>query len=284
VADWYDEVYCDRTRYGLRLKERLYDGRSDYQHIEVVDSLEWGRTLVLDGIFMTSIGDEHYYHEMIVHPALCTARSIGRILLIGGGDGGTAREVLRYTEVEQVVMVEIDGQVVDVCREYLPELGGGAWKDPRLSLRIEDAVAYVKEAHEEPYDVILLDGTDPVGPGKGLFDQEFYEAVRRMLRPAGVFVLQSESPILTNDVFFEIQATLRRVFPSVHPYFGPAPLYCAGSWSWTLAGDDTDPMRLNETRLAALGDDLRYYNADIHRGAFAQPNEVRARLQREARR
>lgn len=279
MTDWYDEVYQGHSRYGLRVTRRLFEGRSDFQRIEVVETEQWGRVLVIDGIFMTSEREEHFYHEMLVHPALVTAPSPRRVLVIGGGDGGTVREVLRHPGVERCVMVEIDGLVVQASRAHLPTVGT-AWDDPRLDLRIADGIRYVAETDEGPFDVVLLDGTDPVGPAKGLFNEAFYRNVERVLAHDGVFALQSESPILTADVFYEIQAMLARIFPRVHPYFGPAPLYCAGLWSWTHASRSVDPLAADPARVEQIEAATKYYNRDVHRAAFALPNDVRRRLTR----
>jgi spermidine synthase len=274
--DWYREVYRDRSSYGLRVRERLFDGRSDLQRVEVIDTLAWGRVLVIDGIFMTSERDEHYYHELLVHPALVSAPSVARVLIIGGGDGGTAREVLRHPDVDRCLLVEIDPLVVETSRRFLPTIGT-AWDDRRLEVRIGDGVAHVHET-DERYDVVILDGTDPVGPGEGLFDERFYRGVARVLAPGGVLAAQTESPILTEELFFDIQATLRRVFRRVHPCFGPVPLYSAGLWSYTLAGAEVDPARIDTKRLAAIEPSCKHYSAEIHRAAFAMPAAVRRRL------
>jgi len=274
VTDWYDETYREQMRYGLAVKERLFEAQSEFQKVEVIDTLRFGRTLIIDGVFMTSEGDEFLYHEMLVHPALCTAKRIGRVLIIGGGDGGTAREVLRHPEVEQVLMVEIDGVVVDASKEHLPTLG--AWNDPRLELRIGDGIAYVKDNDDPPWDVILLDGTDPVGPGEGLFNAAFYAGVKECLAPGGVFALQSESPTL-DEVFYEIQDALGGIFESVHPYFGPVPLYSAGLWSWTYATDGADPLAIDDVRAERIEKASRTYNRELHRAAFAQPQYMKNR-------
>ncbi|HJL19235.1 MAG TPA: polyamine aminopropyltransferase [Sandaracinaceae bacterium LLY-WYZ-13_1] len=280
---WYTEVFEEKTALGLRVKETLHRERSDFQLVEVLDTAWLGKVLVLDGIFMTSVADEFYYHEMIVHPALCTAPRIRRVLVIGGGDGGTAREVLRHPEVERCVMVEIDRRVVEVCRDHLPEIAAAnvqtsAWDDPRLELRFEDGVRFVKEADVEPFDAVILDGSDPVGPAEGLFDRSFYEGVRRVLADDGVFALQSESPTVYEDVFFEIQRTASSVFGASHPYFGSVPIYGAGMWTWTLAGRSLDPAALHEDRVEAIADGCRYYTKAIHHAAFAQPAFVARRL------
>lgn len=275
---WYTEVFEGKSSFGLRITDFLHRERSAFQEIEIFDT-EWlGRVLSLDGILQTSEGDEHYYHEMIVHPALAVAPSIERVLVIGGGDGGTAREVLRHPGVKECVMVEIDEHVVTACKEHLPAIGGGAWTDPRLDLRFEDGVAFVGRADVAPFDVVILDGSDPIGPSEGLFGRQFYEGVRKILKDDGVFALQSESPTVYEDIFFAILESTREVFGRSAPYFGSVPLYAAGMWTWTLAGASLEPMNVIEERVATIEDGCRYYTADIHRGAFAQPAFVRRRI------
>ncbi len=273
---WYTETFDNNVRFGLRVKKTLYQGQSEYQRIEIFETFEFGRALAIDGIYMTSEKDEHYYHEMLTHPALVTVPSPRRVLIIGGGDGGTAREVLRHKTVNKVVMVEIDSHVVEACKKHLPNFGN--WQDPRLELIIGDGIAYVQDATIEPFDVILLDGTDPVGPAKGLFNIDFYRGVKRLLRPNGVFALQSESPILMNRIFVEIIRTLRTVFATAAPYFGPVPVYAAGIWSWAFASDNVDPQEIRSQPMEAIESGCRYYNRDIHKGAFAVPNALRTQL------
>lgn len=270
---WYEETYAEKVRLALKVRRTIHAEASELQRIEIVETEAMGRTLVLDGVFMTSERDEHYYHEMLVHPALTTAPRTARVLIIGGGDGGTAREVLRHPEVERVDMVEIDGRVVEACKQHLP--GFGAWDDPRLHVAIRDGVASVQSAESGAYDVVILDGTDPVGPGEGLFDEAFYRNVHRVLAPGGVFALQSESPFLMREIFLETQETLGRVFGRVQPYFGPAPIYGAGVWSWTFASDEVDPQAIDATRAERIQAAAKYYNAEIHRAAFARPNDLR---------
>jgi spermidine synthase len=274
VNRWYDEVFEDRIRFGLKVREHLYSARSPFQEIEIIDTEPFGRTLVLDGVFMTSEADEFYYHEMLVHPALNTAPRIARVLVIGGGDGGAVREVCRHPEVQRVVMVEIDRMVVEACREYLPAVGT-AWNDPRLEIRFEDGVRYVREAAVEPFDVILVDGSDPAGPAEGLFDEAFYRGCERLLTSNGVLALQSESPVLFREVFAEIVSVLRRVFGRAHPYLGSVPLYAAGMWTWTYATRSIDPMDLVDERVERIESETRYYNREIHEAAFALPNNVK---------
>jgi spermidine synthase len=275
---WYDETWKGKTRYGCLVRETLYSGRSEFQQIEILDTVHYGPTLVLDGIFMTSAGEEHYYHEMLVQPALVTAPRIARVLVIGGGDGGTAREVLRHPEVEQVTMVEIDAQVIEACKQHLPMIGT-AWDDPRLEVIVGDGIAFVGRDDLPPFDVILLDGCDPVGPSAGLFDLAFYRNCADRLTAHGVLAAQTESPILLREVFLDIVRTLRQAFPNVKPLFGPAPLYAADQWSWTLCSRDADLDAIHEERASRIEPQMKYYNREIHRAASAVSSDLRRALE-----
>jgi spermidine synthase len=274
---WYDEKYDDDTRFGLLTEKRLVETKSDFQKIEVLETKAFGRVLVLDGIFMTSERDEHFYHEMIVHPALTTVAQAERVLVIGGGDGGTVREVLRHDQVKQVVMVEIDAALIEICQRFLPAIGT-AWEDPRLQVLNTDGVAYVSERAPDQFDVILLDGCDPVGPAKELFGEEFYRGCQKLLSEHGAFVVQSGSPFDQRDLFLAVVRRLQETFTHAHPYLGPVPLYSAGYWSWTFATQSADPLAIDEQRAANVEENCKYYNREIHRGAFALPSDLRRAL------
>lgn len=278
MALWFDETYGGKIRFGLRLKRSLFQGRSEFQSVDVVETEEFGRALALEDAWMTSERDEAHYHEMIVHPALTAARSLRRVLVIGGGDGGTIREVLRYPEVEHVTMVELDKMVVDVCKEHLSSFQV-PWKDPRLDLRFEDGIAYLRNYSGEPYDVILIDGSDPVGPAEGLYASPFYESAKRCLIKDGVLVSQTESPIAMASDFARIVKTLRTSFARAEPYFVPIPLYPSGMWSFSFASDAIDPLLFDEARAKRIEANARYYNREIHRAAFAKPSFVRKLLE-----
>jgi spermidine synthase len=275
---WFDENFEDICRFGLKATDTLFSRRSPFQLVEVLDTAGFGRVLAIDKIFMTSERDEYLYHEMLVHPPLALAPHIGRVLVIGGGDGGTIREVLSYDEVEEVVMVEIDRVVVEASKEYLGSIGT-AWDDPRLDLQIADGLDYVKNQTQESFDAILLDHSDPVGPAKGLFNEAFYRDAAALLKEDGIFCLQSESPLLQRETFLEIAMTLKKVFKQVRPYFGTVPLYATGSWSWTYATKRDHPLQPNDARVSLQERRCRYYNRDIHRAAFAVPNELKPLLE-----
>jgi spermidine synthase len=273
---WFDEEFEGRVRFGLNVRRTLLRTASEYQSIDIVET-ELGATLLLGGAYMTSIADEFFYHEMLVHPALTVAPQIKRVLVIGGGDGGTVREVLRYREVQKVVMCELDGLVVETCKEHLKAFNV-PWDDPRLDVRIGDGVAFLRDYSGEPFDAILVDGPDPVGPAEGLFQSPFYQSCKARLTPQGVLASQTEAPFLMRENFVRIVKTLRGTFSKVHPYFGPVLIYPSGSWSWTFASDAVGPESPKEERLKQIEAGCKYYNRDIHRAAFVQPNYVRREL------
>ena len=191
---WFTEFQTKDLGLTVRVKETLFMGRSEYQDIAVVDSYEFGRMLVLDGVFQTSIYDEFIYHEMIAHVPLNLHPNPRRVLIIGGGDGGTVREVVKHRAVETVEMVEIDGMVVEVSKKFLPEISKALLEShPKLELTIGDGIAHMAKA-ENQYDVIIVDCSDPIGPGEGLFTYSFYKDVHRALKQDGLFVQQTESP------------------------------------------------------------------------------------------
>ncbi len=230
---WIDE-YHQGIRYGMEGKI-LINEKSTFQQITLIESKRYGKGLLLDGCWMTAEHQERHYHECLVHPAICSAENLHKVLIIGGGDGGTARECLRHKEIEHLDMVEIDGRVVELSQKYLPTLGGQAWNDPRLHLKIEDGIAWVAKANDNSYDVVIVDGSDPEGPSKGLFNKSFFNNCKRILRPGGVFATQSESPEAFRKVHIETVRILREIFEFADPLYGWVPMYPSGWWSWTFA-------------------------------------------------
>ena len=274
---WFEETYANQLRFGLRVTAYHYRACSEYQSIDIFDTETFGRTLALDNVFQTSVGDEFQYHEMLVHPALSTAPSIERVLVIGGGDGGTVREVLRYAEVKHVTMVELDRMVVEACKLHLTEFGV-PWDDPRLEVLFQDGVAYLRDTAER-FDVILIDGPDPVGPAEGLYQSPFYASCRDRLKPQGVFAAQVEAPQLMHRDFTRIVKTLRGVFPRVDPYFGPVPIYVCGTWGYAYASMGGADPTVIPGRAARVESACRQWSRDVHRAAFVQPPLIRRRLE-----
>ncbi len=264
---WIDEVY-DGVRYGLAGRV-IAEADSPYQRITIIESERYGKGLLLDGCWMTAERQERHYHEALVHPALCAARSLERVLVIGGGDGGTARECLRHPGVGQLDMVEIDGQVVAWSREHLPSLGGGCWDDPRFQLTVGDGIAWAASAPDASYDVVIVDGSDPAGPAEGLFNRTFFQHCRRILRPGGVFATQSESPEAFRAVHLEMVQVLRQVFGHADPLYGWVPMYPSGWWSWTFAAiDGRRYLQPDASRAAAVVDGCEIWSPRWQRGAF----------------
>lgn len=277
MALWYDEVNNDNLRFGAKVVRTLHVEQSPYQKVSVFETEALGKALMIDDLWMCAQGDEVVYHEMITHTAMTTAKRSERVLVIGGGDGGTVREVLSYPHVKHVDMVEIDAVVVDACKRYLPEIGR-AWDDPRLHLTIGDGLAWVARRDLEPYDVILVDGSDPVGPAVGLFNEEFYRNCYELLSPQGVLITQAESPKLFCDIHIELIKTLQRVFPVVAPFYQTIMIYAGAMWAWVYASKGQKPEQINETLMQACQKRTEFYNREIHLGAFAVPNNIRRAL------
>ena len=267
TGGWVDEHH-EGVRYGLA-GEVLVDEQSDYQRITVIDSQRYGRGLLLDGCWMTAERQERHYHESLVHPALCSAAAIERILVIGGGDGGTARECLRHQGVRHLDMVEIDGRVVELSKTHLAALGGGCWNDPRFHLTVGDGIAWAADCADASYDVVIVDGSDPAGPAEGLFNRSFFEHCRRILRPGGVFATQSESPEAFRQVHVDTVRLLQEVFGHADPLYGWVPMYPSGWWSWTFAATDGPRYRRPvPERAAAIAAGCEIWSLRWQSGAF----------------
>jgi spermidine synthase len=274
----------ERLNAGLRvcLKEErlLFDGRTPHQRLRLFENPDFGRVLTLDGIVQTTTADEFIYHEMLAHVPILAHGAAGRVLIVGGGDGGLAREVLRHPGVAHVTMVEIDAAVVEFARTWLPSLSQGAFDDPRLELVIGDGAAFVA-GPGEPFDVVLVDSTDPIGPGAALFTRAFYAAVRRRLASGGVLATQNGVPFLQPDELAGSMRVLQGLFRDASCYLGTVPSYVGGPMAFGWATDGTartTTLELLRARYAASGLATRYYTPEVHQAAFALPGYVRALL------
>jgi len=260
---WFKELHTEDA--GIILKgDILYKKKSKFQEILVIDNPTYGKTLILDGCVMTTEKDEAFYHEMLVHPAMLSHRDPRRVLIIGGGDGGALREVLKH-EVEEAVLVELDEEVLKIARSFFPRLSS-SFDDPRARVLSEEGVNFVKNSARR-FDVILVDSPDPVGFAKELFSEDFYASSRKILNEGGILVAQTESPILHFDLVKEVQRSLRRVFPFVSLYLTTVPTYPGCLWSFSIASDTPLPG----APLRDPPDGLRVYSQDIHRAAFSLP-------------
>ena len=274
--DWFLEKHTPYAGLSLAVSARLHDQQSEFQHIEVLECPEYGRVLLLDGCVMLTDRDEHVYHEMIVHPALLMHPHPQRVLIIGGGDGGSVREALRHEGLERVVLVEIDPAVIETARRYFPALAEGL-DDPRVSVHCEDGFSYL-DAHRGEYDLIVVDSIDPVGEAAKLFTSAFYEKVRAGLREGGCAVFQTESPFYSTEVLAQVQEKMRSLFRHVAPYLAHIPTYPSGLWSFTFASDAIDPRTAPLQREPAFLANLKYLTPELLRASFVLPAYLRRRL------
>ena len=282
MAYRFDEYYAGNTGITLEVERILCSRHSDYQKIEVIETPEWGKVLILDGMIMLSERDEFVYHEMIVHPALSVHPDPQKVLIIGGGDGGTAREVLRHPEVVQVDLIEIDAAVIDTCRKYFPGLH--CFDHPKLKIIEADGASFVQQVSnktEYEYDIIIVDGSDPVGPAKVLFGDDFFENSYQILTKEGLFVCQSESPWVEKyqPVISEMYQSLDTLYRFTDLYLCAIPLYPTGLWSMMMASKTVEPR--SETAIyrvgnkyTNIGQNLNYFNPEIYRASFALPGFV----------
>ena len=253
----------------VEIKSVLCDEHSAFQHIQIFETAQLGRMLMLDGVIQLTEYDEFAYQEMMVHPALLLHPNPEKVLILGGGDGGVAREVARHECVKHIDQCEIDGRVVELCKKYIPSTACG-FADPRMHLTIGDGLAFVRNRQNE-YDIIIVDSTDPIGPGEVLFGKEFYQSVRRALKPGGVVASQAESIFLYPEIVKRLYGFTRELFTYNGYGFIAVPTYPAGSIGVCIATDNQavdQPLRkLPETLKAQL----KYYTTEIHRAAFQMP-------------
>jgi spermidine synthase len=280
---WYTENHTEEARFSIRVDRHLISHQSKYQRIDVFESKEFGRILTLDGYLMVTEKDEFIYHDMITHVPMATNPEIKKVLVIGAGDGGAVRELLRYKTIEHIDMVEIDEDVVSICKEYLPFTAG--WlTDEKVHLFFEDGLKYVRR-QENKYDLIIVDSTDPFGPGEGLFTKEFYGNCYRALKEDGIMVNQHESMYYSSYAVSMKRAhqRIKEIFPVAKIYQAHIPTYPSGHWLFGFASKKYDPIKdLDAERWNKLGLKTKYYNTDLHVGAFAIPNYIKEQLERES--
>ncbi|SCY57913.1 polyamine aminopropyltransferase [Microvirga guangxiensis] len=269
--NWFQEKLYEHHKQMLSMDSVLYHWRTEFQDVLIFENATFGKVLVLDGILQLTERDNHIYHEMIAHVPLMAHGSARDVLIIGGGDGGTLKEVLKHP-VERATLVEIDGEVIDLSRRFLPDVSSGAFDDPRANVLVMDGTRYIAET-EDRFDVIIIDSTDPMGPGEPLFTADFYKACRRRLRPGGMIVVQSGAPFFQPGELEMVCQRLSGSFPGVRPYLAPVPTYAGGMLALVAAAESRDALRppidaLRE-RFGVLQGRTRYYSPEVHRAAFA---------------
>lgn len=267
---WYTEKQTENHGITSKITRTLHTEKTEFQDLAVLETIQFGRMLTLDGLVMTTIEDEFVYHEMITHVPLNTHANPERVLVIGGGDGGTIREVVKHPQVKQVVLVEIDRRVVEVSREYLPEISC-ALDNPKVTVLYEDGIKYVRE-HKNEFDIIVIDSTDPIGPAVGLFSLEFYRHAAEALKDDGIMVAQTESPFFNKELITQVNRDIGSVFPITKLYLAHIPTYPSGTWSFTMGSKKYDPETADLSHWPGYA--TRYYTPELHRSAFKLPQFV----------
>ncbi|PQO22847.1 polyamine aminopropyltransferase [Rhodobacteraceae bacterium WD3A24] len=279
MSDWLRETLHPDYAQALKVERVLYDSETEHQSLRVFENARFGRVLTLDDVVQTTEGDNFIYHEMLTHVPILAHGAARRVLIVGGGDGGMAREVLRHPAIEHVTMVEIDAGVIDFARHYLPELSEGAFDDPRLEVVIADGADYMRGG-SDTFDVIIIDSTDPIGPGEVLFTDSFYGHAKRRLTPRGILVTQNGVPFLQPEELTNTMRAFKALFSDWGCYLATVPTYAGGpmAFGWGTDGEASEVSAATlHGRLAEAGFSPDYYTPEVHKAAFALPGYV-ARL------
>ncbi len=277
MINQFEETLYDAHRQVFTVEEIYYENKSDHQRIIIFHNSKFGRVMALDGVVQTTERDEFIYHEMLTHIPIFTHGTVKNVLIIGGGDGGMLREVLRHKTIPSVSMVEIDQAVVEMCRQYLPNHSQGAFDDTRLNLVIADGAEFVKNSKDK-FDVIIVDSTDPIGPGEVLFAQDFYRDCKRLMTENSIIVTQNGVAFIQPD---EIENTVKcfsSIFKLHHFYTAAVPTYSGGLMAFGFGTDDIEslniPLETLKERYKSANFSTRYYNPEIHKASFALPQFI----------
>lgn len=277
MSDWVEETLHDDLHIKLKIDRVLFDSETEHQHLVIFENETFGRAMALDGVMQTTEKDEFIYHEMLTHLPIYAHGKVRKVLIIGGGDGGMLEEALKHPSVEKVTMVEIDRSVVDLCTTHLPSISNGAFEDPRTDLVIADGRDFVANC-EERYDLVIIDSTDPIGPGAVLFTETFYRDCRGCLTDGGVLVTQNGVPFMQGDELTSSVSFFRGLFKDATCYLATIPTYVGGPMAFGWATDNPDlrqtPLPDLKARFEAEPVETRYYTPEVHQGAFALPPYV----------
>lgn len=278
-SQWFTEIFQPSgSAFSLEITEKLAEVQSPFQHIEMYQTTQFGKLMVIDGVIMLSSRDNFLYHEMLSHPVLFTHPNPEQVVIIGGGDCGTLREVLKHRSVKAVTQIDIDEQVTRMAEQYFPELCSSN-QDPRATLRFDDGIQYMRDAAPASLDVVIVDSTDPIGPGEGLFNRAFYQSCFNALKPGGILVQQSESPLIHLQLLNDMRQAMKDAgFAALQTLNFPQMVYPSGWWTCTLARKDQNFAGFRVEDAQNPDFDTDYYNADIHQAAMALPNFMRRQL------
>lgn len=267
---WFTEKQTESFGITAKIKQTLHTEQTEFQKLDMVETEEFGNMLILDGMVMTTNKDEFVYHEMVAHVPLFTHPGPEHVLVVGGGDGGVIREVLKHPSVKKATLVEIDGKVIEYSKKFLPEIAGEL-DNPRVEVIVGDGFMHIAES-ENRYDVIMVDSTEPVGPAVNLFTKGFYAGISKALKEDGLFVAQTDNPWFKADLIREVQRDVKEIFPITKLYTANVPTYPSGLWTFALGSKKYDPLAVSEDRFHDIS--TKYYTNELHKAAFVLPRFV----------
>lgn len=268
---WFTEKQTATHGITSKITKTLHSEQTDFQKLDMIETDQFGTMLVLDGMVMTTDADEFVYHEMVAHIPLFTHPNPKKVLVVGGGDGGVIREVLKHPSVVKAILVEIDGKVIEYSKKYLPNIAGEL-ENARVEVQVDDGFMHIHN-HKNEYDVIMVDSTEPVGPAAKLFEKGFYQGIYEALTQEGIFVAQSDNPWFHADLIKSVFADVKDIFPITRLYTANIPTYPSGLWTFTLGSKKYDPLQVETAQIPEI--DTKYYTPELHRAAFALPKFVR---------
>lgn len=267
---WFTEKQTEHFGITARIVRTLHTEQTPFQKLDMVETAEFGNMLILDGMVMTTQKDEFVYHEMVAHVPLFTHPKPENVLVVGGGDGGVIREVLKHPSVKKATLVEIDGKVIEYSKKYLPEIAGKL-DDPRVEVKVDDGFMHIAQSENE-YDVIMVDSTEPVGPAVNLFTKGFYAGIANALKEDGIFVAQTDNPWFKADLIRNVYRDVKEIFPITRLYTANIPTYPSGLWTFTLGSKQYDPLAVSDDRFHDI--DTKYYTKELHKACFVLPKFV----------
>ncbi|MFS1516984.1 polyamine aminopropyltransferase [Bacillus sp. SCS-151] len=267
---WFTEKQTESYGITAKIKRTLHTEQTDFQKLDMIETEQFGNMLVLDGMVMTTEKDEFVYHEMVAHVPLFSHPNPENVLVVGGGDGGVIREVLKHPSVKKVTLVEIDGKVIEYSKKYLPSIASH-FDNPRVEVIVGDGFMHIAESENE-YDVIMVDSTEPVGPAVNLFSKGFYAGISKALKEDGIFVAQTDNPWFKPELIATVQKDVKEIFPLTRLYTANIPTYPSGLWTFTLGSKKYDPLQVEDGRFHDI--DTKYYTQELHKAAFVLPKFV----------
>lgn len=270
-GNWYTEKQTENFGITMKINKTLHVEQTEWQFLEMAETAEWGNMLFLDGMVMTSQKDEFVYHEMVAHVPLFTHPNPENVLVVGGGDGGVIREVMKHPKVKKATLVDIDGKVIEYSKLYLPEIAGEL-DNPRVEVIVGDGFMHIAKSENE-YDVIMVDSTEPMGPAVDLFTKGFYAGIHKALKEDGLFVAQSDNPWFKADLIKQVQSDVKEIFPITKLYTANIPTYPSGLWCFTIGSKKHDPLAVPDEQFHEV--DTKYYTKELHTAAFVLPKFVK---------